>query len=459
MMMIREGGSHSRQPGTAGFLDPSSLAPAREIQHHRSCNRVCTALRNAGPVLCFVLSSPSLQTEKRAWCKARGASAAAAGGFTPGTSASLQVSPAWPESLFLSGERKKRQARQRALAMQCAIQLMRSPECVHRHVYTCGDAPELSSSCQSAAGCFPAGSPSAACCSRGDGVASLGLYTQSSSESRRTGGTLCVSRVSPAPPSFLARGLVGRGHAEWGCRDTTTKAAGCRDGSAEPGVTPGGVPGGLGLPAPHPPRSLRSAAPWGASGAPSAAAHVAVCFLDGPRESPRGPAMGHAARRPPPPLVSPLAACSVICCPSPSPREIPTPPLWQGSAAHHGGGSPVWAALFLVFSSALLILFLSFFLIFLSFFSCYFFVSSLWCLDPASRRAGGRMQAWHCGVCAGGFVPERGTAAQRRWWWWNALFCCWAWLWRRSVSRRSIRDEAQAEGLGGTRARVRCLPA
>ena len=339
--------------------------------------------------------------------------------------------------------------------MQCAMQLMRSPECVHRHVYTCGDAPELSSGC-----CFPAGSPSAAacCCSReAMGVASLGLHTV-----RRAGGlgerasslSLSLQRLLPSWPEVSS---VEGGFAEWGVG--TKAAARCRDGSAKPGVTPGGVPGGLGLPAPHPPRSLRSAAPWGASGAPSAAAHVAVCFLDGPRESPRGPAMGHAARRPPPPLVSPLAACSVICCPSPSPREIPTPPLWQGSAAHHGGGSPVWAALFLVFSSALLILFLSFFLIFLSFFSCYFFVSSLWCLDPASRRAGGRMQAWHCGVCAGGFVPERGTAAQRRWWWWNALFCCWAWLWRRSVSRRSIRDEAQAEGLGGTRARVRCLPA
>lgn len=294
--------------------------------------------------------------------------------------------------------------------MQCAIQLMRSPECVHRHVYTCGDAPELSSSCQSAAGCFPAGSPSAACCSRGDGVASLGLYTQSSSESRRTGGTLCVSRVSPAPPSFLARGLVGRGHAEWGCRDTTTKAAGCRDGSAEPGVTPGGVPGGLGLPAPHPPRSLRSAAPWGASGAPSAAAHVAVCFLDGPRESPRGPAMGHAARRPPPPLVSPLAACSVICCPSPSPREIPTPPLWQGSAAHHGGGSPVWAALFLVFSSALLILFLSY----LSFFLSFLAISSFLLFGVWTRQAGGRAGGCRPGTVVCVQVVLSQSAAQRR---------------------------------------------
>lgn len=128
-----------------------------------------------------------------------------------------------------------------------------------------------------------------------------------------------------------------------GCRDKA--AARCRDGSAKPGVTPGGVPGGLGLPAPHPPRSLRSAVPWGASGAPSAAAHVAVCFLDGPRESPRGPAMGHAARPPPPPpFRSPAHCFGDMSLPSTPLTGIPVLPEGRRGEREWGGSaSPAWA--------------------------------------------------------------------------------------------------------------------
>ena len=269
--------------------------------------------------------------------------------------------------------------------MQCAMQLMRSPECVHRHVYTCGDAPELSSGC-----CFPAGSPSAAacCCSReAMGVASLGLHTV-----RRAGGlgerasslSLSLQRLLPSWPEVSS---VEGGFAEWGVG--TKAAARCRDGSAKPGVTPGGVPGGLGLPAPHPPRSLRSAVPWGASGAPSAAAHVAVCFLDGPRESPRGPAMGHAARPPPPPpFRSPAHCFGDMSLPSTPLTGIPVLPEGRRGEREWGGGwvriprlggLALWPA-FLAPPPSCLCSFSSF----LSFFCAWI---------PCPQQAGGRVQA------------------------------------------------------------------